>query len=204
LADTAIAMDTLDEAAEASPERRCIVTGEVRPQAGLIRFVVSPEGAIVPDIAHRLPGRGLWLTARRDIVVEAVAKRRFAHAARRPVSVDDGLADRVETLLVKRCHDLIGLARRAGHARMGFVKVEQMLAASQAGLLLAAVDGGADGRAKLRARAPNVPERAVLTATELGLAFGREHVVHVAVARGGFAETLAAELGRLGGFRGLK
>jgi predicted RNA-binding protein YlxR (DUF448 family) len=195
LADTAIAMDTLDEAAEASPERRCIVTGEVRPQAGLIRFVVSPEGAIVPDIAHRLPGRGLWLTARRDIVVEAVAKRRFAHAARRPVSVDDGLADRVETLLVKRCHDLIGLARRAGHARMGFVKVEQMLAA---------VDGGADGRAKLRARAPNVPERAVLTATELGLAFGREHVVHVAVARGGFAETLAAELGRLGGFRGLK
>ena len=81
---------------EDDPSRRCIVTGEVRPKTELVRFVVDPAGAIVPDVAARLPGRGLWLTARRDIVATAMAKRLFARAARAPVVVDEGLADRVE------------------------------------------------------------------------------------------------------------
>ncbi|MGH6981274.1 MAG: DUF448 domain-containing protein, partial [Stellaceae bacterium] len=116
-------------------ERRCFVTGDVRPKAELVRFVVSPEGAVVPDIACRLPGRGLWLTARRDIVAQAAAKRLFGRAARRPVIVDEDLADRVEALLAARCGELIGLARRAGQAAMGFVKVERMLSAGVVGLL---------------------------------------------------------------------
>ncbi|HXE16319.1 MAG TPA: RNA-binding protein [Stellaceae bacterium] len=189
-----------DEATGA--ERRCLVTGDVRPKAGLVRFVVSPEGAIVPDVAGRLPGRGLWLTARRDIVADAVAKRVFGRAARRPVAVDDALPDRVEALLAARCVELIGLARRAGVAAMGFVKVERMLSAGVAGLLLGAADGARDGRGKLRAQAPDVPERAELTAAELGAAFGRDAVVHVALRDGALATALAAELDRLAGFRG--
>jgi uncharacterized protein len=192
----------LDEDDETGATRRCFVTGEVRPKAELVRFVVSPEGAIVPDIAGRLPGRGLWLTARRDIVATAVAKRLFGRAARRPVIVDDVLADRVEALLVARCRDLIGLARRAGEAAMGFVKVERMLAAGVAGLLLGASDGARDGRGKLRARAPDLPERACLTASELGAAFGRDWAVHAALREGRLAEVLAQELDRLEGFRG--
>ena len=184
-----------------STNRRCIVSGELRPKAELIRFVVSPEGRVVPDLAGRLPGRGLWLTARRDIVAEAAAKRAFARAARRPVLVEDALADRLETLLVERCRDLIGLARRAGEVQMGFVKVEKLLASGGAGLLLGAADGAADGKAKLRALAPTVPERAGLSAAELGAAFGREHVVHAALRKGKLAEALAIELGRLKGFR---
>lgn len=186
---------------ETGAERRCLVTGEVRPKAALVRFVVSPDGAIVPDIAERLPGRGLWLTARRDIVTTAVAKRLFGRAARRPVIVDDGLADRVEALLADRCRDLIGLARRAGEAGMGFVKVERMLVAGVAGLLLGAADGARDGRSKLRALAPDVPERSELTAAELGAAFGRDAVVHVALRDGPLAAALARELDRLAGFR---
>ena len=186
---------------ETATTRRCLVTGEVRPKAGLIRFVVSPEGAIVPDVAERLPGRGLWLTARRDIVRTAVAKRLFGRAARRPVIVDDALADRVEALLVARCRDLIGLARRAGEAAMGFVKVERMLAAGVTGLLLGAADGARDGRVKLKALAPAMPERAELTAVELGAAFGRDGVVHVALREGRLAAALARELDRLKGFR---
>src|SRR6185312_15902132 len=122
-------------------------------KAALVRFVVSPDGTIVPDVAGRLPGRGLWLTARRDIVADAVAKRLFGRAAR-PVRVDDALPDRVETLLAARCGELIGLARRAGEAAMGFVKVERMLSAGVAGLLMGAADGARDGRGKLRALAP--------------------------------------------------
>lgn len=189
---------------ETGAERRCLVTGEVRPKALLVRFVVSPEGEVVPDIAERLPGRGLWLTARRDIVAAAVAKRLFGRAARRPVIVDDALADRVEALLVARCRDLIGLARRAGEAAMGFVKVERMLTAGVAGLLLGAADGARDGRGKLRAMAPDVPERAALTAAELGAAFGRDTVVHVALREGPLAAALIRELDRLDGFRDTK
>jgi hypothetical protein len=186
---------------ETGPTRRCFVTATVKPMAELVRFVVSPEGAIVPDIAGRLPGRGLWLTARRDIVAQAVAKRLFGRAARRPVVVADDLADRVEALLVARCRDMIGLARRAGEAQMGFVKVEKLLASGGVGLLLAASDGSADGRGKLRALAPDVWERAELTAAELGAAFGRDHVVHATVREGPLARALMRELERLAGFR---
>jgi uncharacterized protein len=190
--------------AETGPERRCLVSGAVRPKAELLRFVVGPEGRIVPDIAGKLPGRGLWLTARRDIVAAAVTKRLFARAARQPVIVDDDLAERVEALLAERCRDQIGLARRAGQAVMGFAKVEAALAQGKAAVLLAAADGAADGRMKLRALAPGLPLVEQLSGAELGAAFGREHVVHAALAPGRIAQALTADAARLAGFRGAR
>jgi predicted RNA-binding protein YlxR (DUF448 family)/ribosomal protein L30E len=167
----------------------------------LLRFVVAPDDSIVPDMAGRLPGRGLWLTARRDIVGAAVTKRLFARAARRPVIVDDGLADRVEILLAKRCLDRIGLARRAGRVVMGFAKVQAALEAGKVAVLVAATDGAADGRDKLKALAPGLPLAECLTSAELGAAFGREHVVHAALFPGRLAEAFLADTARLGGFR---
>jgi predicted RNA-binding protein YlxR (DUF448 family) len=174
----------------------------VRPKPALLRFVVAPDGRLVPDIAAKLPGRGLWLTARRDIVALAVTKRLFARAARQPVLVDDDLAERVEALLAERCRDQIGLARRAGQAVMGFAKVEAALAQKKAAVLLAAADGAADGRAKLRALAPGLPLVEQLSGAELGAAFGREHVVHAALAPGRLAEAFLVDAARLAGFRG--
>ena len=155
----------------------------------------------MPDVAERLPGRGLWLAARRDIVTQAVAKRLFARAARQPVLVDEALADRVEALLAERCRDLIGLARRAGLATQGFAKVETLIASGRAALLLAASDGAADGRGKLRAMARDIPVLAPLTGAELGAAFGRDYAVHVALRAGKLAEVLQIEAARLAGFR---
>lgn len=183
------------------PTRRCLVTGAIRPVAELVRFAVSPEGTVVPDIAGRLPGRGLWLMARRDIVAAAVAKRAFGRAARRPVMVPGDLADRVETLLAARCGELIGLARRAGEVAIGFAKVERLLSSGAAGLLLGASDGSDDGRGKLRSMAAALRERAGLTAAELGAPFGRDQLVHVALRKGRLADALARELDRLDGFR---
>lgn len=183
------------------PHRRCFLTGEVRPKSELVRFVVGPDGRIVPDVAGRLPGRGLWLTARRDIVAAAVAKRQFARAARTSVGVADDLADCVEALLARRCCDLLGLARRAGEAVAGFAKVEAALASGEVAVLVAASDGAADGRGKLRARAPACPLVDCLTSAELAVAFGREHVVHAALMPGRLAASFVAEAGRLAGFR---
>jgi hypothetical protein len=158
----------------------------------------------VPDVAGKLPGRGLWLTAERDIVAQAVTKRLFARAARQPVIVDDDLAERVEALVAARCCDQIGLARRAGQAVAGFAKVEAALAGGRVAVLLAASDGAANGREKLRALAPELPLVEQLTAAELGAAFAREHVVHAALAPGRLAEALIAEAARLKGFRKLE
>jgi uncharacterized protein len=181
--------------------RRCIVTGEVRPKAELIRFVVGPEGKVVPDIAGRLPGRGLWLTARRDIIETAVAKRLFARAARAQDGVDEGLANLVEQLLAQRCCAGLGLARRAGQAVAGFVKVRTLVAAGGAAVLVEAADGGGDSRAKLATLAPHLPIVDRLTCAELSAAFGREHVVHAVLAPGRLARSFVAEAARLGGFR---
>lgn len=181
----------------AGPERKCIVTGAVLPKSALIRFGVGPDGVVVPDIGERLPGRGLWLTARRDILVQAVTKRAFARAARRNVEAPRDLPEQVERLLRHRCRDLVGLARGAGQVVAGFEKVAEALRRGGVAVLLAASDGAEGGRAKLRALARGVPEVEVLTGAELGGALGREFVVHAALAPGGLAEKFLAEAGRL-------
>jgi predicted RNA-binding protein YlxR (DUF448 family) len=177
------------------------VTGESRDKGELLRFVVGPDGAIVPDIDGRLPGRGLWLTPRRDIVERAVTKRSFARAARRPVSVPPELADRIESLLARRCSDSLGLARRAGLAVVGFDRVGEALRHGRIGLLLGALDGAESGRLKLAALGRELPTATVLTAAELGAAFGREHIVHAAVAGGALCRRLRSDLARLAGLR---
>lgn len=182
-------------------QRRCLVTGAVLAKAELLRFVVGPDGVVVPDVALRLPGRGLWLTARRDILEAAVAKRLFGRAARETVTVPGDLADRVEFLLRQRCADLIGLARRSGKAVAGYEKVRSALRDGEAAVLLAAADGGDSGREKVRSAGSDLPLVEVLTAAELGAAFGREHVVHAAVGPGRLAKALVVDAARLAGFR---
>ena len=162
---------------------------------------MGPDGAIVPDIEARLPGRGLWLTPRRDIVDRAVAKRLFARAARRPVATPPELADRVESLLARRCVDVLGLARRAGLAVAGFDRVGEALRRGGAALLLCALDGAEAGHRKLAALGRDLPVARVLTAAELGAAFGHERIVHVAVAGGTLSQRLRLDLSRLAGLR---
>jgi uncharacterized protein len=177
------------------------VTGEVSDRSCLLRFVVAPSGELVPDIAARLPGRGLWLTPRRDIVERAVVKRVFVRAARRPIVVPAGLADRVEALLVQRCIDAVGLARRAGLAVAGFERVSHAARAGKAGLLLAAVDGAASARRKIRALARDLPLVCALTAAEIGTAFDREHVVNASLGAGPLCGRLVADAEKIVGFR---
>ena len=186
--------------------RRCIASGELRPMAELIRFVADPGGSVVPDLAVRLPGRGLWLSPRREHLERACARNLFAKAAKAPLRVPEDLSARVEVLLKRRCLDLIGLAKRAGRAVSGYQRVASLLASGGVAVLLAAVDTAEDGRRKLRAvartqnPAPRVIE--VFTAEELGQALGQAARAHVAIAPGGFAERLAMEAARLSGLRG--
>ena len=181
------------------PERRCVVTGEVQPKAGLIRFVVGPDGMVVPDFAGKLPGRGLWVTAERA-VVEKASKGAFARGAKAPVTVPEGLADVIEAGLAKRVVETLSLARKAGAAVAGFEKVKDWLAAGKAKVLLQASDGSDRGKGKLW-----TPQGArwfgCLTSSELGLAFGRDSVVHAALAAGGLAERVVEEAAKLSGFR---
>ena len=166
-----------------------------------MRFVVGPDGALVPDLAGDLPGRGIWVRAARDSVERAAARKLFARAARRPVAVAPDLAERVEAMLARRAVERVGLARRAGQAGAGFEKVRAWLAEGRVGLLLAAADGAPGGQAKLRALARGVAVARALTAQELGAAFARDRVVHAALAPGRLAERVRAETTRLAGFR---
>ena len=184
-----------------TPQRRCIVTGESLERGALLRFVVGPDGAIVPDVAGRLPGRGLWLTSRRDIVERAVAKRLFARAARRPVVMPPDLADRVESLLARRCGEALGLARRAGLAVAGFERTSEAVRRRRAALLLFALDGADGARDSLTALGGGLPRAEVLTGAELGAPFDRERIVHVAIAGGPLCQRLMRDMSRLAGMR---
>ncbi len=182
-------------------ERRCLVSGETRAREELIRFVVGPgpEGTetIVPDLEGSLPGRGLWITARRDIVAAAVARRLFQKAARAPIGVSADLAERVARLALGRFKNLLGLARRSGAVAAGFEQTRAWLAESRAGLVLAATDAAANACDKLAGLARDVKVLEILSAEDLGAALGRERVVQVAIARGRWAQRLTQEAARL-------
>ena len=167
----------------------------------MLRLVVGPDGTIVPDVDARLPGRGLWLIPRRDIVERAVAKRLFARAARRPVSAPPELADRLEELLARRVVASLGLARRAGLAVAGADRVGEAIRYGRAALLLFAADGAEGGRERLAGPGRLLPRAAVLTAAELGAAFGRERIVYAAVGAGTLCRRLLTDLERLAGMR---
>mgnify|MGYP001796647265 CR=1 FL=1 len=183
------------------PERRCIVTGESGPRTGLIRFVLGPDGAPVPDLAERLPGRGMWLSATRDAAEQAIKKRAFSRAARAPVETPGDLPDMLERLLAERAVQTVALARKAGLAVAGFEKVKARLQQGGVGALMQAGDGSEPQRAKLRPMAGEAPIIDVLTADELGLAVGRASVIHAALDSGGAADRALRESLRLSGFR---
>ena len=193
-----------EESVSDARQRRCIVTHTVLPEETLVRFVLDPQGHVVPDVAARLPGRGMWVSADRQILECAVAKGHFSRAAKAPVVVSFDIINRVETLLVGRMCGDIGLARRAGQLAVGFENVERALAGSRPpALLIQASDAADDGRRKLLAAAKGASLLVVnsLTRGELSLALGRENVVHAALKSGRLSERLAVDAGRLKGFR---
>jgi predicted RNA-binding protein YlxR (DUF448 family) len=197
----------LDQDEHDNRERRDIVSGEVMPEHRLIRFVADPEGKIVPDVAAKLPGRGAWVAASRAAIGEAVQKKLFARALKSPVKAAEDLSERAEKALVARILGDLGLARRAGQLVLGFDNVLRMLdSARPPALLIEAADGSSDGKRKLynaahaRGLKPVVMEG--LSSAELGLALGRENVIHAAVHPGGLAERLVLDAQRLKALRG--
>ncbi|MBX3480839.1 MAG: RNA-binding protein [Caulobacter sp.] len=193
--------------AQATRERRDIVSGETMPEARLVRFVPGPDGVVTPDLARKLPGRGLWVAADRVSLATAVKKNLFSRSAKQKLSAPEGLVDLVETLLVRRVLDGLGLARRAGDLTSGFEKVMAAVRSGKVAWLIEASDGAEDGRGKILnlARHISPPPRIVglFTKSELGLALGAENVIHTAFLAGRSAGSWTQEVERLAGFRPL-
>jgi predicted RNA-binding protein YlxR (DUF448 family) len=186
--------------------RKCIVSGEVRSEAHLIRFVVSPDGEVVPDVAVKLPGRGMWVSADAKSLATAIAKNAFSKSAKRAVKPAANLADTVVRQLVVSIQGSLGIARKAGNIVLGFDSVIRSFDTKlPPALLVEASDGAADGRRKLvgaaKSRDIELAVIAPLTAAEMSLALGRENVIHAALKPGPLAERLIVDAGRLSGFR---
>lgn len=192
------------------PERRCIITHQTGPTEGLFRLVLGPDETLVPDVAAKLPGRGLWVSADGPMVRKAVADGALRKAASRSLktalakdAVPDDLVAKMVGLLTKRCLDRLGLEQRAGNLVTGFDKIKAALAKKGTGkpaLVVAATDGAADGRQKIRsAVGTDVPVVEIFDREQLSLALGRENVVHVLLLESGGTEKLKADIGRLVG-----
>jgi uncharacterized protein len=221
-------VDPTCEEPETGPMRRCVVTRERLPKEQMFRFVVSPDRALIPDLVGKLPGRGIWLSASRDVIEGADATRpkgtgsngtgpkgtgpkgtfgsargrelvrAIARAAHGPVQVPSDLPGVLETALIRRIGDLIGLARRSGQAVAGFEKARDWMRTHPVGLVLQAADGSEAERARFRSAVPDeVPVLTPLTGAELGRVMGHETVVHVALGPGRLAASIAIEAGRL-------
>jgi predicted RNA-binding protein YlxR (DUF448 family) len=187
----------------AARSRMCVVSREVRAIDELIRFVVSPQGEVIPDLKRRLPGRGLWISASRQVVAEAVRRHQFGKGFRRDVRVAPTLAADTEALLVRSVVEALAMAAKAGQVVSGFSKVEAALGARQGRSAIAALihasDGAADGIRKLdaltrekegnRGESAEIPIITALTSAELDLALHRANVIHAALLAGPASRT---------------
>jgi len=182
-------------------QRRNIADGETGDRETMVRFVIAPDGVVVVDLEGKLPGRGLWLAANRDVLQGPRLAALFSRAAREKVTVPADLADKLEALLASRCQNLMGLARRAGLMVAGYEQVRGSLRAGKAAVLIAASDGAADGRDKIRHLAPDLPLIDSLTSAEIGAALGAGAMVHAALSDGRLAREILTTADKLGALR---
>lgn len=188
-------------------ERMCIVTRQTRPVDELIRFVAAPDGSVVADLRHRLPGRGVWVSADARSVAEAERKRLFGRAFKEAVVVAPGLADRVAERLTESALASLSLARKAGSLVLGFAKVEAAIGTGGVAALIEASDGGEDGLRKMEAALrrrhgaePGIPVLRPFTAEQLSLALGRPHVIHAALLAGRASQNVIDHVAALARF----
>ncbi len=189
--------------------RLCAVSRVQRPPEELIRFVLAPDGSIVPDLARRLPGRGVWVAATRETVAAAVRQKAFAKSLKQQVAMPDDLPGLVERLLVKRVGEALSLTNKAGLLVAGFAKIEGLLEQGRAAILIHASDAAADGVEKLNRKFKALVgsegcENSILTeltSAELSLAIGRPNVVHAAASEGGASQRMLQEAVRLRRYR---
>jgi predicted RNA-binding protein YlxR (DUF448 family)/ribosomal protein L30E len=197
------AADIGDDASEkeVGPVRMCIVSGQLLGKEEMLRFVVGPGNEVVPDIQARLPGRGMWLSAKRDMVDAACKKNLFAKAAKGSVQLPVDLSAQVDRLMSQRCLNLLGLARRAGEVVAGFEKATACLRRGEGLAILAANDASIAGKKKVSGLAPDLVRLEAFSGEELGAALGRANAVHVVLTKGQLAERLINEITRLIDYR---
>jgi len=199
-----------------TPERRCIVTMQRLSPSAMVRFVLSPDGVVTPDIAARLPGRGAWVTATREALDQSLKRGAFPRAFKAQVKAPADLAGQVEAILARRAIDMLGMAKRSGDLILGFEQVREAIRLARPACLIAASDASEDQRDKVLALVRGLygpdparpaenhalpPVVACFTGDELGMALGRERVVHACLEQGRIAHAWMGELARLSGFR---
>jgi len=200
--------DTGPRQARSVRERTCVVTRAVKPVDELIRFVVAPDGAVVPDLKRRLPGRGVWVTASRSAVDDAARRNGLSRGFRREVRAAPDLSAEVERQLERAALDALGIAQKAGRVEAGFARTERELAGGPVVAILQASDAAPDGVRKIAAavarRAADtgpIPTVAVFTTSQLDLALGRSNVVHAALLAGPASNGFLARCQSLERFR---
>lgn len=186
--------------------RQCLVTGETLPCDHMIRFVIAPDGVVTPDLDRRLPGHGLWVGARYDLVANAIplfSQHAASDLSDTPVHSPADLASRVEILLHTKLKNMCGLMRKAGKIVIGFAKVSSALEKHRAHLVLQARDAALDGRSRIEhlARQAMVPVWTILSSQELSRALGRENIMHVAVIDNSAAEQVKTMCDRIMGYQ---
>lgn len=187
-----------------SNDRSCIVTRKAGTEDELLRFVLSPDGEVVPDLNRKLPGRGCWVSLDRKTLGEAVKTKAFNRGFKGESRIPQDLPERVGILLRQQALAHLSLARKAGEAVSGFTKVEDALKKGPVRVLLHAAEAAEDGNRKLdKLKSPSTLSCNIFQSHEMDLAFARENVIHAAIAAGGLAERLVYFIQRLARYENL-
>lgn len=191
------------EKEEGGAERTCVVTGETGAPKAMLRFALSPEGVVTPDVRRKLPGRGVW--TKLDARVVARAAKGFAKGFRQPVKASATLADDVDALLAEDALQFLGLVNKSGLLVAGNAKVESAIRSGRAKALIHASEAKPDGVRKLDGLARGldkpIPSINLFATARLDLALGRTNVIHAALHAGPPSAAFLARVVRLIAYR---
>jgi uncharacterized protein len=195
---------------DAGSMRTCIVSRATLPPESMIRFVLGPDSEVTPDIKRKLPGRGVWVTARASILTQAIAKKAFDRGFKKQVRTPNNLVSLVDQLLEQDALQSLSMANKAGAATTGAAKIEAAVVKKPLAAVLHATDGSSDGLRKLRQalrrelgdKVSSVAEIALFSSAQLDLALGRVNVIHASLDASPVADAFLHRARRLQNFRG--
>ena len=170
----------------------------------MVRFVLAPDGSVVPDLKMRLPGRGVWVTADSEIIRQACEKRLFARGFKEKVGDCSHLPDLVAEQMTVACLSALSMTRKAGQIVTGFAKVEAAIARKPVIGVIHAADAAQDGQKKLsqaiRRQFGSEDRMTVIRlfcAEALSQALGHGNVVHAALLAGSASRTFVNQAVKL-------
>ena len=165
-----------------------------------IKISLSPDNNLVPDLHNNLPGRSVWLPARKSIIADILEKEDLKTFFDIPAFLTSDFSVLIEKMLRKKILNSVSLSKKAGSLFIGMDAIKAQLIDRKHCLVITA---------KGAKRLPNNPVfeyksvscfEKLFEQKDLDKSIGKHKVKYVGIFSKNFKKTIQVDLNKLKGF----